>query len=204
MRYTYRIEKSIAVGSVRRRRPRGAIPIVAVIAVLSTAGAIGAEIAHRNNAARASRYAQDPSCRASLVTTGNTISSRASCTGEDATVTAQYIHSYRSSHYYRLGLRTADGMIDSVEMTGPAAVALWRALPVGSVATVQRFAHDAASTRHVTLVRVGALEGRTEWNPAWQEGNTLLGVWFLGLIAMASCITLWIHARRSDANTTSE
>lgn len=198
MRFTYRIEKSITVGSVRSRKPRGAMPIVALIAVLSTVGTIGAEVAHRNNAARASRYAQDPSCRESLATPGSTISSRASCTGEDATVTAQYIHTYRSSHYYRLGLRTADGMIDSVEMTGPATVALWRALPVGSVARVQRFSHDAASPRHVTLVRVGTLEGRTEWNPLWQEGNTLLGVWFLGLVAMASCIALWLHSRRSD------
>jgi hypothetical protein len=153
--------------------------MLAVIALLATIGAVAAGIAYRKNMSRAARYAADPSCQSSLIV------AQGSCTTEPATITAQWIKKNRGSRYYRLAMRTT-GSIDSVELKGANDKAVWNASPVGSLITAQRFAYPETERPRVTLIAVNSLSALTAWNPAWQEKNTKVGMWFLGIIALLS------------------
>ena len=179
-------------GGGARQRGNGATLLLAICAVLATIGAAAAEVARRHNVARAAAYAGDASCGALAVAAPGGL-----CTTELAVVTGHYVHTYRSSHYYRLVLRTADGAADSIELKGTPHKSLWDASPIGSRLSVQRFAGDGPAKRHVTLVRAIGLEARTEWNPAWQQGNTEVGVWFLGGLAVVfGIVLLWRGPQR--------
>lgn len=178
------------------RRSAGAGPILAIIALLATIGTVAAAIAYRRNVARAARYAVDPSCQAPLVV-GSPSAPNALCTTEPATITAQWVHRNRGSRYYRLAMHSDGRAIDSVEVKGANAKAIWNALPVGSAVTVQRFTDVKPDQRRVTLVTTGGLSALTAWNPAWQEKNTKTGMWFLGIIALLSAAALVrLRARR--------
>ena len=179
-----------------RKRRSNLIPIVAVIAVLSTIGAIAASIANSNNSARAARYDADPGCQVPL-TRAVAASPPSACSNGDALVVAQYVHTLKSSRYYRLALRTSDGVVDSIEIQSRPAKALWALAPVGATARVQRFTETGSVRRHVTGVSVDNLSTRTEWNPAWQRGNTETGMVFLWIIAAASVIALVVMRRRA-------
>ena len=182
------------------RKKRGSlIPVVAVIAMLSTIGAIGASVAYSNNSARAARFDADPGCQAPLNRAVPTTPPSA-CSNDDALVVAQYVHTLKSSRYYRLALRTSDGVVDSIEIQRRPAKALWASAPVGTTARVQRFTEPGSAKRHVTGVRVNDLSTLTEWNPTWQRGNTEMGIAFLSIIAGASVIALIVMRRRAAAD----
>ena len=178
------------------RRPPNAVPMLVVVAVLSAGGAIAAAISYRHNDPRAERYAADSTCQAppqarpSAALVGL-------CTTEFATIVSRWIHTYKSSHYYRLGLQSADGVVDSVELEGPYSKTLWNGASLGSSVVVRRFAEDAPPARHVTLVASGGLAARTLWNPEWEKGDRVFGVWFLSTV-FAACVAalVWIRAHR--------
>lgn len=197
-RFGFRITRHVTAGGRPRRRNAGAIPILAVCAVLATVGAVAAGIAHRNNTERAAQYAADPSCRASLGMKPSSAAVDGRCTIEFATVTVRYVHTYRRSRSYRLGLETSDGAVDSIELKGPDDKVIWDASPVRSAIVVQRFTDRGPGKRHVTLVTSNGLQARTAWNPAWQTMNTEIGMWFLGMAALVCTLALlWLRARRT-------
>jgi hypothetical protein len=184
--------------SPSQRRPRqGPTILLAMCAVLSAGGTAFAAIAARQNAHRAERYAADPVCHVAPSLGQLDTLPPSPCMVAVAMVTAQYVHTNRGARYYRLALRTADGVVDSIEAKGANDKAIWGALPVGSRVAVQRFLDDGARLPHVTIVAVNGLSARTEWNPAWQAGNTQFGVWFMGIATLVCGIALvWVRRRR--------
>jgi hypothetical protein len=185
------------VDGKRSQRSIGAGLMLMVIAVLATIGTVAIGISYRNNEQRAARYAADPSCQSSLV-----VRSPAApvglCTTELATITALWLHRNRGTRYYRLAMLTTSRVIDSLDLKGENDKAVWNAARVGSSITVQRFAYPATERRRVTLVAVNGLNAQTAWNPAWQEKNAKVGMWFCGIAALLSMAgLLLVRARRA-------
>ena len=198
MRLNYTVKERVIIGArPSARTSSGAVPMLAVVAVLATAGAIAAGIGYRHNSHRAARYAADSGCTAPAEVTPPT-SSNGLCATESATVEARWIHTYRSSHYYRLAVRSADGVVDSIELHGSNDKAIWMATPIGSAVMVRRFSEEASPKQHVTLVATKGLVAQTLWDPEWENRDREFGIWFLSIVAVVCSAGLYrIRARRS-------
>ena len=183
-----------------RRRVSGLVPILAIIAVLATGGAIAAKVSHAHNLLRLALFQADPLCGAASAEAERAASTRV-CTVGPATVSARWVHVYKGSRYFRLALAVPDGAIDSVELKGATEKAAWNAATPGSPATITRFVEALDTKPHVTRVTAGGLTATTSWSPEWRNRDTDIGIWFLGLTAGACIVALlWIRARRTTTN----
>ena len=121
-----------------RRKHDSGMLVIAIVAVLSTIGAIAAGVANGDNSARVARFDADPGCRAPL-NRAVPFTPPSMCSNDDATVVAQYVYSQHNSRYYRLALRQSDGAAHSIETERRPAQALGALAPVGTLVRVQRF-----------------------------------------------------------------
>lgn len=184
----------------RAPRPSNLVPLLLVVAVLGFAGAIAADVMHRGNAARLARYETDPSCVSGTTPDDGPTPAWPPghpCHAESAVVTARWQYYQRTLVTYRLALRTADGITDSLELEAADGGAAWEAATPGTTVPVQRFSDMSPSApRHVTLLRVGSLTVRSSWNPAWRGDDTMAGVVFLSIVSFASLVGAWRGSRR--------
>jgi len=100
---------------------------------------------------------------------------------------------------YNVAVRTSDGFVDSVELKGTDARALWDATPIGASVLVQRLTESTRS--HVTVVEKDGLVSRTEWNPAWRQDDAMVGVVFLSAVAAIAIIALIVGLAKARPDT---
>jgi len=190
LQVTYRF-----VNTAPRRRRRGDSTVVlAIFTLFAIVGAAFATYTLRHNQARAERYGADATCTAAFALSAVTARNGDSpCTVETASVTDRWVHTYRSSRYYHLVLRTDDGAVDSVELKGSAQRLPWMSATLGSRLAVQRFTESPPRVRrHITLVELGGRAVRTEWNPIWRASDAMFGTVFLSVTAVGSFIALLV------------
>lgn len=201
-------------GARSARRPDNLAPILVILAVLCAAGAVASAVAHRHNQARLARYRDDPACaappagarggslHAAPLVAPATPAQGAACTVERARVAGRWIHYLRSTPTYRLAIRTAEGIVDTVELEDTGDRDVWDAAPEGSALVVQRFAESgSARPPHVTVVSVGDRATRTAWNPAWREDDAEVGIVFLSIGCVGALVALRYVRRRRRSVT---
>jgi hypothetical protein len=171
-----------------------------MLACTSTLGAIAAGVSHSTNAERLLRYQHDISCSAPL--TATSVSLGAACSVDMAQVTARWIHARRGSTYDFVAFRMPSGRVDSVELKGNSRYVIWSAAAPGAWLLTQQFADGRPNRTRVTLVRSGTLVSRTTWNPVWRSEDTVAGVVFLSVLAVATLLVLGYRRIRSRAHVT--
>jgi hypothetical protein len=170
-----------------RRATNPSLLYVCAAAVFAFLALLAAAL-HVQNRSRLAVYQADGLCRAPLATPVTRDGSV--CSVEYAHVVNRWVTWHRSTGYFHLGLRTGDGVIDSVELKGTSRQAMWEMSPMGASLLVQRFRESPRQRWHVTGVRTLRSVARTEWNPSWHADDTMAGVVFMSAGALIALIAL--------------
>ena len=190
LQVTYRF---VSTGPRRRRRGDPTVGLT-IFTLLAIVGAAFAAYTLRHNEARARRYEADAVCTAAFaLSVETTQNGNSACTVETARVADRWVHTYHSSRYYHLVLRTDDGAADSVELKDGAQRGNWMSATLGTRLPVQRFIESPpAARRHIALVEFGGRAVRTDWNPMWRAGDAISGTVSLSVTAAGSFIALLV------------